>query len=299
MTMGKDLVLPLSYYGSKSNLADWILSYFPPHKGYLELFGGGASLLLLKTPVDLEVYNDKNRLLVNFFSVLRDEELSERLLRRLDLTPYSRDEFMRARTMVRVRTITDESSDSERLEMAWAVFVCLRQAFGGTFRSGWAYDTKPVSGAKRISRYLSAIDSLPHWVNRLRRVQLECGDWRDVASRYNYPDFLWYLDPPYVPETRVEGATDVYKEEMSYAEHEELVDFLIRQCQARVILSGYRHPVYRPLEDSGWQLRVRAVSTQWKTQSGVSASPREECLWISPNVSTEQMNLMEVTDYEE
>ncbi len=237
--MAKEIVLPLSYYGSKGNLADWILSYFPPHKGYLELFGGGASLLLLKNPVELEVYNDKNRLLVNFFSVLRDEVLFERLLRRLDLTPYSRDEFVRARTMVRTRVITDESSDSERVEMAWALFVCLRQSFGGTFRSGWAYDTNPDSGAKRISRYLSAIDSLPYWANRLRHVQIECGDWREVGERYNHPNFLWYLDPPYVPETRVEGATKVYMQEMGYEEHEALVDFLIHKCRARVILSGY------------------------------------------------------------
>jgi len=48
----------IRYHGSKYRLAPWIISFFPPHRVYVELFGGGGSVLLRKVRVHEEIYND-------------------------------------------------------------------------------------------------------------------------------------------------------------------------------------------------------------------------------------------------
>lgn len=81
------------YPGGKVRISSWVTSFFPVHKIYVEPFGGAAGVLLNKAPSPLEVYNDLNSDVVNFFSVLRDKEKAQELIRRLRLTPYAREEY--------------------------------------------------------------------------------------------------------------------------------------------------------------------------------------------------------------
>ena len=67
----------------------WIISFFPPHKIYVEPFGGSGAVLLNKKPAWMEVYNALYDRVVNFFEVLRDTEKSARLASLLELTPYA------------------------------------------------------------------------------------------------------------------------------------------------------------------------------------------------------------------
>lgn len=87
-------VSPFVWFGGKQRLARRISELLPPHLVYVEAFGGACSVLLTKHPARLEVYNDLDESLVNFFRVLRDHR--EELELRLRLTPFSRAEFNRA-----------------------------------------------------------------------------------------------------------------------------------------------------------------------------------------------------------
>src|SRR5216684_3985217 len=82
---------PLRYYGSKWRIAPWIIDHFPAHRTYVEVFGGGAGVLLRKHRSHAEVYNDLDSAVFNFFSVLRTS--AQELCRLVDLTPYSREDF--------------------------------------------------------------------------------------------------------------------------------------------------------------------------------------------------------------
>lgn len=84
------------YLGGKNRIAPWIISFFPPHKIYVEPFGGSAAVLLNKQPAWMEVYNDLYDRIVNFFEVLRDPEKSERLASLLELTPYAQTAYARS-----------------------------------------------------------------------------------------------------------------------------------------------------------------------------------------------------------
>jgi DNA adenine methylase len=75
-------------------LAEWIISNFPPHRVYVEPFGGAASVLLQKRRTYSEVYNDLGGELVNLFTVVRDRGLE--LVKVLELTPFAREEYARS-----------------------------------------------------------------------------------------------------------------------------------------------------------------------------------------------------------
>jgi len=77
------------YIGGKTHLSRWIADQLPQHTVYVEPFGGSASVLLNKPRSDIEVYNDLDRDIVQFFEVARDrpDELAEWVRR----TPYSQE----------------------------------------------------------------------------------------------------------------------------------------------------------------------------------------------------------------
>ena len=60
------------YIGGKTRLADWIQSHLPAHNTYVEPFGGSAAVLLNKPRSKVEIFNDKDGDVVNFFEVARE-----------------------------------------------------------------------------------------------------------------------------------------------------------------------------------------------------------------------------------
>ena len=224
-------------------LARRIVELMPPHQTYVEPFGGGAAVLFAKPPSPVEVYNDVDSGLVNFFRVLRNRRQFRQLQFLASLTPYSREEYDRfRRTWEKART---------EVRTAYEWLVVARMSFSGIFGRSWGYDVKSHGHPfqKHVHAWLSTIERLPEAHARLIRVQVEKRDFRDILKRYDRPATLFYLDPPYVPETRRCGA---YRHELAIEDHEDLTRLLL-QIRGKGILSGYRHQVHRPLEKAGWK----------------------------------------------
>jgi DNA adenine methylase len=68
---------PLSYIGGKNRLAKRIVEMFPEHLTYVEAFAGGAQVFFHKQPSTVEVLNDLDGEIVNFYRVCKEhyEEL--------------------------------------------------------------------------------------------------------------------------------------------------------------------------------------------------------------------------------
>ena len=75
------------YYGGKNSHLSWLLPLLPYDTKYIEPFAGSAAVLLNRERSDMEVYNDIDRNVVNFFRVLRDQ--GDALIEKQALTPYS------------------------------------------------------------------------------------------------------------------------------------------------------------------------------------------------------------------
>ena len=281
--MAERLRSPIWWFGGKGNMVAKFLPLLPPHHTYVEPFGGGASLLFAKEPSPVEVYNDIDSGLVTLFRVLRDPEKFQRFYRLVQLTPYSREEYDFCR-----RTWADVEDEVER---AYRFYVVARMSFSGCWGSSWSFAvTHSTRGmADPVSNWLAAIEQLPQIHQRLMRVQIEHKDFREVFATYDTPDTLFYCDPPYVPDTRRGGG---YPHEMTLEDHKDLVEILLN-IQGMALLSGYRHEVYKPLEQAGWArldfpTACHAVGRTRGTgilgeDSAKRLQPRVESVWISPS----------------
>jgi len=287
MSRKRRLRSPLWYIGGKGQMVSKLLRFIPPHRIYVEVFGGGASLLFAKEPSPVEVYNDIDSAVVNFFRVLRDPEKFEKFYKKVCLTPYSREEYYFCS-----RTWQDCDDDIER---AWRWFVMARQSFGGMlFINSWGFSVTTSARGMSLttSAWLSIIEMLPEIHTRIMQVQIEHYDFRKLIPIYDTPETFMYLDPPYILDTR-KNKKD-YNFEMSLDDHQELID-LILNAKSMFMLSGYKHPIHQKLENAGWQ-RIdfqticSSVARTRKTKiQGAGALkknvPRTESIWLSPNTT--------------
>ena len=263
---------PLQWFGGKAQLAPWILRYLPPHHRYVEVFGGAAALLFAKGPSPIEIYNDVDQGLVGFFRVLRDPAQFPEFFRRVQLVPYSRAEFSAFRQ--------NWQKPADAVERAVRWYVVARWSFSGDWGSSWSYDLQEVHarGPGHISRWLAALDALPAFHCRLMRVLIEQADWRTMVARYDGPETLFYLDPPYVPDTRKSGE---YQHELTTDDHHELVARLLT-VRGRVLLSGYDSPIYAPLTAAGWVRQEKHVPLWALNRRKNETQQRVESLWLNP-----------------
>ena len=256
---------PVKWHGGKRYLASRIIEFFPEHRVYLEPFGGGASVLLNKPPVEVETYNDLDRRISRLFEVLRDQ--GEAFIGKVRLIPYSQIEFERA------AKYPDNATD---LDKAICDFVRWRQSFGGKGQS-WSYTTGRARGgmAGDVNAWWTAIEGLPGIIDRLRRVQIICQSAFDAIPRFDHKEGLIYCDPPYVHSTRADKK--VYHTEMTDDEHRALAG-LLKRCKGKVIVSGYPSPLYTEIY-RGWRRVDFDIANH---ASGGKTKAREtECLWMN------------------
>ena len=229
--MGKKLSF-FPYFGGKYYLAPKIISLFPTHGCYVEVFGGGGNVLFQKPPSKVEIFNDLNSDIYNLFKVLREQ--FDAFERELNFTPYSREIYDEYREQLKVET------DSFRRAVMW--YVIAVQSFGGKVGHGWGFSLvrDPASEFRSLKSKLLLV------ADRLLDVVLENRDFEYVLKHYDSENSFFYLDPPYVPDTRRGGR---YLEEMTLDDHERLVEML-KIVKGKVMLSGYKHSLYESL---GWK----------------------------------------------
>jgi len=270
---------PIHWFGGKQMMVGKLLELVPEHHTYCEVFGGGGSLLISKEPSPVEVYNDLDSDLVNFFRVIRDPALFPDFYNRAWLSPYSREEYYFCRDH-----LNDDPNPTER---ARRFFVLARFSFGGEFgQFGHNVTASRTGMAMIVSAYRNVLYLLPLIADRLSLAEIECRDFRELIPIYDTENTFFYLDPPYVPSTRRAGG---YKHELSAEDHIELVEML-KGIKGKAMLSGYPNDLYDTL---GWNKqewktscsavgRTRAAGLQGKgSVSADSRHERTECVWMN------------------
>lgn len=264
---------PINWFGGKYYMANKIISLFPEHKIYVEVFGGAGHILFKKQPSNVEVYNDIDSGLTTFFKVLRNEITAKKLQKALDLTPYSREEFYNCRDTW--RTETDE------VEKVRKWYTALMQSFSSNL-STWSHSkSKSRRGmSQAVSQWLGKIENnIPDAIERFKTVQIENMDFRNLIKKYDGKDTLFYLDPPYIHETR--KMTYQYQHEMLNEDHEDLVNILIN-IKGKAVLSGYKHEIYDSLIDNGWQkISLGEFDKRSIKAINLSREKGEEIVWIN------------------
>lgn len=263
----------LRYHGGKWRLAPWIIGFFPPHRVYVEPFGGGASVLMRKPRAYAEVYNDQWSVVVNVFRVLRDPEQAARLEQLLRLTPFSRDEFLAA-------TNTDETSHP--VERARQTILRSFAGFGsastnGNFATGFRANSNK-SGTTPAHDWVNYPSHVAEFVERLAGVVIENRPAADVIRQHDTPHTLYYVDPPYPHSTRsMSRGNAAYAHEMDDDGHRALAAVL-QSTIGMVVISGYDCALYDELY-AGWERHERDHLAD-------GARKRIEVVWLNAACSS-------------
>ncbi|MCR4321296.1 MAG: DNA adenine methylase, partial [Candidatus Brocadiaceae bacterium] len=159
---------PVSRIGGKYYLAGWLNQYIPEHVTYCEPFSGAAHLLFSKSPSQVEVINDIDNHLINFFRVIQNSETRQVLIDRLTYMPYSRGLWQDIRKNWKAGNIP-VVDEIERV--SWWYYLNRTTFSGDMNRGGFAMPS--TTGRNPVQSFRNTIDSLNDIAERLRNICIE------------------------------------------------------------------------------------------------------------------------------
>jgi len=175
---------PLSYIGGKRALAKRIIRLLPEHTTYVEAFAGGAQVFFHKPRSEVEVLNDLDHEIVNFFRVCQNHH--EELLRYLQFTIVSRSYFDLLRA-TEPEILTD-------IQRAARYLYLLKNSFASLVRSPtyhWHVVHPPGFNPEKLPEIIHNTHT------RLARVQIEELPYEKIIRNFDRPSTFFFLDPPY------------------------------------------------------------------------------------------------------
>jgi len=243
-----NLKTPISYYGGKQKLANKIISLIPEHTLYCEPFLGGAAIFFAKPPSEIEVLNDTNKELINFYRVVQNDFVS--LEKEIRITLHSRDLHRKA------SVIYNNPDMFSEIKRAWAVWVLSTQSFSSMLDGSWGYDKQKNTTTKKI---INNRDSFTEdMAIRLQNVQLESADALYVIRNRDTEESYFYCDPPYFNSDC--GHYDGYSEE----DFENLLK-LLATIKGKFMLSSYPSPLLQAYtKANNWFM--------WSVETGVTVN---------------------------
>lgn len=261
------------YFGSKKRIAKKILNKLPPHNAWVELFCGSAAMTMAKKKAQLEVINDINSDIVNFYMQLRNHRAQ--LIKAVHYTPYAREELTLARQPVPAETPISE------LEKARRFFVTAMMAINGAFgkdQGGFSYTNSYTRNGTeaRVSRWKMMPTHLEKVAERLRDVRIEKKDALVLLENFaNRPATLVYVDPPYLGE-RAMGYMHEANERIF---HLSLLKAL-KKAKCMIFVSGYDNALYNEhlSQAAGWKKVTFVAHT--KGNDGRKHA-RNEIVWMN------------------
>lgn len=183
----KNLKTPISYYGGKQKLVSTILKLIPSHQMYVEPFLGGGAVFFSKPPSEIEVLNDTNKELINFFRTVQNDFVS--LEKEIRITLHSRDLHRKASIIYNNPDLFSE------IKRAWALWVLSSQSFSAILDGSWGYDKGKNTTTKKISNKRKSFSE--DYAIRLQNVQVESADALYIIRSRDTPQSFFYCDPPY------------------------------------------------------------------------------------------------------
>ena len=230
------------YFGGKFRLLKHILPQLPESKIFVDVFGGGGSVVYNKRPVSpITVYNDLSSEVYVFFKVLR--ERYDELHHLLEYTPFSCQLFKEAYTKLR----EEKSEGLSELERAWYWFILIRQSFaskGDSFARG-------IADRNFSKSFQSSISNLKDLSDFFKGISIDNIDYWDLMQKYDSENTLFYCDPPYLAQCGSKASSEGYFNSFSFEDHKLFLD-RIKTLKGKVCVSHYKVDLYDS-ELSDWR----------------------------------------------
>ena len=268
---------PLTYYGGKKRIAEWILQYIPSHDIYCEPFFGGGAVFFAKQPSYLEVINDHNAMLINFYR--QCQENFDIMASKIQNELHSEFRYCQAE---KIYSGLKSASDIEKAVATWLVF---NQSWNASARAGWKFDQGSGGSHAGIVFAHARRNFCPWLKKRLQYVQISCRDALQVIRDRDSKRTFFYLDPPY-PDTN-QGHYSGY----TWKELEELLT-LLQSIQGQFALSNYPSEMISKFSaENNWQLKEFTMKKN-SNMAAVEGSQKTEVLLMNYEISVpEQLEL--------
>lgn len=238
---------------------------------YIEPFGGSSTVLNALKPVKIEVYNDADERLVDFFRALADDEALAKMKLWGATFPKSRAIYNEMKR--------DWIKSPELAKRGFATFYVQSFSFGGKPFDSFGVERKisTTHDNSLPASYQRKTAALDTFAERFRFVNIESLDWRQCVDKYDSEQAFFYFDPPYICNS------NCYKKSLASVDHTELVARLLT-LQGGAALSCYDNDVYKPLAEAGWERSDFAASSSFRlsTDNLGDARKRVETLYVSP-----------------
>lgn len=263
-------MIAFRYYGGKNSHLSWLLPLLPDDESvehYVEPFCGSCAVLLNRNPAPCETINDLNQRIANFFIVARDHNRALRLA--LLRTGYADSELRLSE-----QPASDPVEDARRL----VVRIQLGMFAVGARQRGktpMRVQSKAEQFRDPPGQFRNATKDFRLIRRRLLNVQIVNRDGISMIEQFDSPNHFFYLDPPYLMETR--NAEKVYANEMSDKDHDRLLSVL-SGIKGRAALSGYPSEKYDSyFVKLGWNRFEKTV----RSTIGKKKTTRTEVVWMN------------------
>ena len=229
---------PITYYGGKQSMLSIILPLIPAHELYCEPLLGGGAVFFAKEPSKIEVINDTNKGVVNFYRVVQNDFIS--LEKEIRISLHSRDLHRKA------RVIYENPDMFGEVKRAWAFWLLASQSYSSDLSAGWSYDNQTGKSAKKATNKRESFTE--EYAIRLQNAQRECCDAIRIINSRDSEKTFFYLDPPYYNANM--GHYDGYT-----IEDFELLLKTLSKIEGKFLLSSYPSDI----------LREYSKQNQWNT----------------------------------
>jgi DNA adenine methylase len=255
---------PFKWVGGKSRLRKFIIPLFPAHTCYVEPFAGAGWVLFGKEPSDVEVLNDIDQEVINFFRVVKNNP--EALIRAFDFELVSRAEFDRLAKF--------DTSLLDEIQRAHRFYYIIMAGWGGELKHPRIQTS--ISDGGHGNRLIGAIKTLQDRLRpvhaRLSTVLIENLDWQECVDRYDRDGTLMYLDPPY-PDNKCN-----YFHNMRDAGDHELLASRLQKANCKWILSSYDKEDVKSLYPDNFIIPISSMSGMKSKKNQPERLPNQEIL---------------------
>jgi DNA adenine methylase len=212
-----------------------------------------AAIFFAKEPAKVEIINDINGEIVNFYEVLKRDVTA--LEKEVAITLHSRNQHRQA------QVIYENPDMFDRIKRAWAVWMLANSSYGCMLDGGYAYD-RIGTNSKKLDNKRAGFTS--DYAARLQRVQIECCDALRIIRSRDAEDAFFYLDPPYV------GSDQGHYNEYTQEDFNTLLGVL-EGLQGKFLLSSFRNEALAGFaRRNGWYSqelkRTSSMTHGYKTQ---------------------------------
>lgn len=217
---------PVKYYGGKTRMLPHLLPMIPEHRIYVEAFCGGASLFWAKEPSTIEVLNDINGNVVNFYAVMKYD--FEELFTCIDNSLHCEHSFQKA------KEIFHNPDGWGRVERAWAFWVSCNQSFASEAANSFQWVKNKHDNWHPAVSVDNRKKEFHQYFSRLDRVAIMNRDAVQMLIDRDGTDTFFYLDPPYV------GARQGHYKGYTQKHFDDLLEALTK-IKGKFLLSSYRN----------------------------------------------------------